>query len=252
MSSTLLSFNLYSSPSISYIFYSLFLHLISFLFSSPLLSTSFLIFVFFRLNLADLAGTSDNISSEILNEYDTRVVQAVQYSFDLFDVNHKNEILSVELERVLSSLGHHPSMDDVTDLIYEMDPKNTGTLGYNNFITYVIPYLRKGYKQAAALSLGKIKICFEKFDLDGDGSLTPYEFKHILNTSNNVSTRLSDEEADRIVEYLDVNKDETVSWDEFKNIFKALSDDTHMDALPAIVSRALRKVSTVSMCTYRT
>ena len=204
------------------------------------------------MNLADLAGTSDNISSEILNEYDTRVVQAVQYSFDLFDVNHKNEILSVELERVLSSLGHHPSMDDVTDLIYEMDPKNTGTLGYNNFITYVIPYLRKGYKQAAAMSLEKIKICFEKFDLDGDGSLTPYEFKHILNTSNNVSTRLSDEEADRIVEYLDVNKDETVSWDEFKNIFKALSDDTHMDALPAIVSRALRKVSTVSMCTYRT
>ena len=197
--------------------------------------------------LADLSGTSDNISSEILNEYDNRVVQAVQYSFDLFDVNHKNEILSVELERVLSSLGHHPSMDDVTDLINEMDPKDTGTLGFNNFITYVIPYLRKGYKQAAAMSLEKIRTCFEKLDLDGDGTLTPFEFKHILNTSNNVSTRLTEEEGDRIVEYLDVNKDETVSWDEFKNIYKALSDDAHMEGLPAVVSRALRKVSTLSL-----
>lgn len=133
-------------------------------------------------------------------------------------------------------------MDCIADLIYEMDPKNTGMLGFNNFITYVIPYLRGGYSQAAVLSLDRLKAFFDKLDLNGDGTLTPHEFKHVVNSSNNESTRLSEEEADEIVDYLDVDKDGTVSWVEFSSVFKVLDDNIQLNELPGPVARALRKV----------
>lgn len=61
----------------------------------------------------------NDISSLILSDYDERVVRAVQQAFDLFDLNNKNEILAVELERVLCSLGQTASMDDITGGIYD-------------------------------------------------------------------------------------------------------------------------------------
>lgn len=192
---------------------------------------------------ADKSGSSDDLTARILSEYDERVIRAVQRAYDIFDINNKNEIQSVELERVLCSLGHSVSMDCIADLIFEMDPKNTGMLGFNNFITYVIPYLRGGYSHAAVLSLDRLKAFFDKLDLNGDGTLNPFEFKHIVNSSKNEATRLTEEEADEIVEYLDVDKDNSISWVEFSSVFKVLEDDSHMRELPAPVARALRKVN---------
>jgi hypothetical protein len=56
----------------------------------------------------------DDMSSRILGDYDERVVRAVQQAFDLFDLNNTNEILAVELERVLCSLGLTATMDEIT------------------------------------------------------------------------------------------------------------------------------------------
>ena len=201
-------------------------------------------YYYYYSSAADKSGTSDDVTDRILSEYDERVIRAVQRAYDIFDVSNRNEIQSVELERVLCSLGQSVSMDCIADLIFEMDPKNTGMLGFNNFITYVIPYLRGGYSQAAVLTLDRLKAFFDKLDLNGDGTLTPHEFKHVVNSSKNESTRLTEEEADEIVEYLDVDKDGTISWVEFSSVFKVLDDDTQLSELPGPVARALRKVRT--------
>ena len=187
-------------------------------------------------------GSADDVSTLILNEYDDRVVRAVQSAFDIFDVNSKNEIQSVELERVLTSLGHNASMDDVTDLIYEIDPKNTGILGFNPFITHVIPYLRSGYDRAAVLSLDRLKLCFQKLDLNGDGTLNLHEFRHVVSSAPNSSTRLCEEELESIVKYLDIDNDGCISWNEFKRIYKAISDEEAFNNLPALICSALRKI----------
>ena len=182
------------------------------------------------------------MSTSILNEYDDRVIRAVQSAFDIFDVNSKNEIQSVELDRVLTSLGHNASMDDVTDLIFEIDPKNTGVLGFNPFITHVIPYLRSGYDRAAVLSLDRLKLCFQKLDLNGDGTLNLHEFRHVVSSAPNSSTRLCEEELESIVEYLDIDNDGCISWNEFKRIYKAINDEDAFASLPALVCTALRKI----------
>jgi Ca2+-binding EF-hand superfamily protein len=99
--------------------------------------------------------------------------------------------LAVELERILSSLGQSASVDDLTDLIYKIDRKNSGVLEFNNFMACVIPYLRDKYKKAPALSLGRLKISFDKMDTNGDGNLNPYEFRHAVNNgSSHFSTGL--------------------------------------------------------------
>ena len=188
------------------------------------------------------SGPVDDVTTLILNSYDERVCAAVQHAFDIFDVNNKNEILAVELERVLCSLGQAASMDDITDLIVEIDRKNTGNLEFNAFVTHVIPYLRAGYKKSTHLSLNQLKLRFDRLDLNCDGTLNQFEFRHVVNFSNHSSTYLSVEESNQIVEYLDVDKDETISWDEFRNILKAFNDDKFMAKLPPAVSCALRKV----------
>lgn len=133
-------------------------------------------------------------------------------------------------------------MDDITDLIVEIDRKNTGVLEFNAFVTYVIPYLRGGYKKSAHVSLTQLKLRFDTLDLNHDGTLNPFEFKHVVNCSTHTSTILNEDESNEIVEYLDVDKDDMISWEEFKNIVKALGDDNLMAKLPPLVCSALRKV----------
>ena len=195
-------------------------------------------------------GSTDEITNQILNSYDERMIKAVQHAFDIFDVNNRNEILAVELERVLCSLGITVSVNQITDLIYDIDRKNTGMLEFNSFITYIIPFLRAGYKNASVLSLDRLKQKFDMLDINSDGTLNPFEFRFVVNHSNNAFTNLTNEESDQIVEYLDVDKDEMISWDEFKTVCNALSDDGLMEALPEGVRTALRKVRTFK--NYRT
>ena len=193
--------------------------------------------------MAEVNGNpADDVSTSILNNYDDRIIKAVQQAFDIFDINNKNEILAVELERVFCSLNQNISIDDITDLIEDIDKKHTGMLRFNNFMTYIIPYLRGRYKQLSIVSLDALKNRFDRLDLNNDGTLNRYEFKHVINQSNHYSTSLTKKENDILVDYLDVDKDEIISWNEFSAVCRALEDESSMSTLNPLLCSALRKV----------
>ena len=67
---------------------------------------------------------------------------------------YRQTILLQDLERIFCCLGLSPSTDDVHELIAEIDPRKTGKLEFNAFISHVVPYLREGYEQYLHASLG--------------------------------------------------------------------------------------------------
>ena len=148
----------------------------------------------------------------------------------------------MELERVLCSLGQTISMDDMSDLIEDIDKKNTGMLQFNDFITHIIPYLRDQYKKLSVLSLDTLKTKFDKFDINNDGSLNQYEFRHIINQSRHNITSLTKIENNILIDYLDVDKNEVISWSEFSQVCQAVDDERLMSTLPPLLCSALRKV----------
>jgi calmodulin len=180
---------------------------------------------------------------KILSDYDEKVVRALQIAFDLFDKSNMNEIPATELERIMNSLGQSPSFEDLERLVFKIDIKSTGLLQFNDFMMHVVPYLREGYKAACELSLQKLRLIFDKMDVNGDGVLQPYEIKHLLKLT---SEQISQSEIDSVVQFLDIDDDGDISWNEFSYINSIVKNDEEMEDLPLDLRSALRKVYEIS------
>ena len=64
----------------------------------------------------------------------------------------------------------------------------------------------------------KLQITFKMFDKDGSGSITPEELKGILG----LSTKYSDKVWNEIISQIEHNKDDEVTYEEFKNMMLKL------------------------------
>jgi Ca2+-binding EF-hand superfamily protein len=179
------------------------------------------------------------ITEKILTEYDKRIVHFLQLAYDIFDPADKNVIPAVELERTLRSVGYTLTYQEIEMLLTAIDPRNTGFLEFNDFMSQVVPFLRAKYGKAADLSMKHLETVFAKFDSTGDGLLQPYELKHILRMT---ARRVTQEEIDALVEYLDVDGDGDISWDEFARLCEVVNNDEEMAALSYNLRSALRKI----------
>ena len=56
-----------------------------------------------------------------------RLKKSVQIAFDLFDEKNNNEIPTIELERILCSIGHNLPTEELAELASEIDKKNKGS-----------------------------------------------------------------------------------------------------------------------------
>jgi calcium-dependent protein kinase len=68
------------------------------------------------------------------------------------------------------------------------------------------------------LTEDKLQITFKLFDKDGSGSITPEELKMILG----LSSKYSDKVWKEILNEIEHNKDDEVTYEEFKNMMKKL------------------------------
>ncbi len=64
----------------------------------------------------------------------------------------------------------------------------------------------------------KLHIAFKMFDKDGSGSITPEELKAILG----LSAKYSDKVWNEIISQIEHNKDDEVTYEEFKNMMLKL------------------------------
>ncbi|RYH09009.1 hypothetical protein EON65_40435, partial [archaeon] len=179
------------------------------------------------------------IAQKIIEEYDKKLIRAMQAAFDLFDESNSGEVPAVELERIMNSVGYFVSFDELQDLVLQIDKKSIGMLNYNDFVSHAVPFVRSRYDLAAQLSIAKLTRVFKKFDLNGDGILQPYELRHILSIG---AKHVMKEELDALIKLLDLDEDGDISWDEFKRVFTYLTDDEYMSSLPYNTRSALRKL----------
>jgi Ca2+-binding EF-hand superfamily protein len=181
-----------------------------------------------------------DVSEKLLSEYDAKMLKAVALAFDMFDQNAANVIAALDIERVLSALGQHANPDEVQDLLQQIDPKETNEVEYNVFMDAVVPFIRSKYPLTFSMSEGMLRKFFSTLDMNGDGSVSHNEFKYILST---VAPNIEPEEKEAMIEYLDVNENDVIEWDEFHMLHITTTDNEAMRRLPELVRHGLRKVN---------
>ena len=187
---------------------------------------------------------------DILREYDDILQRAVQRAFDIFDTKNTNEIPSIELERVLNSLGFSMYIEEVLDLTLLIDPITTGMMEYNSFMTHTMEFLRSKYQEISSVNLEQLQMSFNNLDRNGDGTLTHDEFLYIVDVSNSSHgnlCQLSEVEAAALIKFLDMDNSNTVSWIEFKQLYELMNEPEKMTSLPMSIQRAIRKIQYASL-----
>ncbi|KAG1225382.1 hypothetical protein G6F68_019939 [Rhizopus microsporus] len=61
----------------------------------------------------------------------------------------------------------------------------------------------------------ELKVCFEKFDKNGDGQISEEELKQVM---NELGERLTGEEIKDMIKDADTNNDGQISFEEFKGL----------------------------------
>jgi len=84
----------------------------------------------------------------------------------------------------------------------------------NGYIEYE-EFLRVALNKNTLLSKENLKLAFENFDADGDGTLKAEEIKNILGTKNN-------EYFDKLLLKIDQNKDGLISFQEFSMLMNSI------------------------------
>ena len=168
----------------------------------------------------------------------------------MFDADTTNQIPLPEVERILCSVGFDTDVHDLLPLLNKLDKSGTGLVDYNDYMYYVIAHIRGRYRHFSHLSRVRISDYFLKLDSNGDGYLSPYEFKHLVHSACDWDgCKLTDDECDAIIELLDVDGDGCLSLLEFMRVFDILEVINHddFDDLPHDSRSGLRKIQFSSL-----
>jgi Ca2+-binding EF-hand superfamily protein len=182
---------------------------------------------------------SDAITAEILHNYDDKMMDALLHAFENFDKSGTGKVNIVELERLMRCLSLRPSQDSLDTLMVKLDRKATGSFDYSDVKEHLIPFIRSMYKENVKGSLPKCKQAFDLLDKNGDGTLQPSEFRHVV--SSHIGD-VSNKELDALMEYLDVDHNGAVDWQEFARMYSLTTDEQAMAALDIDLRKVMRKI----------
>ena len=188
-------------------------------------------------------GELTDIDLEILKAYDETIVKSAQRIFDIFDSKNNNEVSTIELDRMITSLGYKYSPDEIASLIDDIDKRKSGIMFYDSYIAVIVPFLRSKYKSYRDVSINWLRNFFESLDLNGDRILSKSEFFHVVGCLKDNAAPLTNEECQALMDYLDKDKDMSVDWAELEVAFDLLDDRAALEELPDIIQNALSKVS---------
>jgi Ca2+-binding EF-hand superfamily protein len=90
----------------------------------------------------------------------------------------------------------------------------------------VVPYLRKQYHESSKMSLSLLKQLFKALDIDETGELSPHEVEYLLKVN---ATGITTEEIDAFIDFLDVDGDRQLTWNEFARVFSYINDNARIN-----------------------
>ena len=126
---------------------------------------------------------------------------------DLFDPNNEGFINSKDTSKILQAMGRTLEEEDEQNFLQAADPDNTGKITKDNFLATV----------EALFSLSKDDVndlleAFKIFDINNTGKISVKDFKKIL---VKIGQAFSEEEADDIIKYINVDKEGNIDYADF-------------------------------------
>ena len=126
---------------------------------------------------------------------------------DLYDPNNEGIINSKDTSKILQAMGRTLEEDDEQNFLQAADPDNTGKITKDNFLATV----------EALFSLSKDDVndlleAFKIFDINNTGKISVKDFKKIL---VKIGQAFSEEEADDIIKYINVDKEGNIDYADF-------------------------------------
>ena len=144
----------------------------------------------------------------------------------MFDKDGDGTVSTKELGAVMRSLGNNPTQEELEELIDDADRDGSGSVDFREFVELMIK------REAEKETIDDLKQVFRVFDKvtfsatffnwdkmkcqDGNGYVSTSEIKFVLNS---VGLHFTDEEILEMVQEADIDGDQHVSFDEFRDIF---------------------------------
>jgi calmodulin len=131
-------------------------------------------------------------------------------TFMMFDKDGDGSVSTKELGAVMRSLGNNPTEEELEDMIDDADRDGSGSVDFQEFVELMIK------REAEKETVDDLKQVFRVFDKDGNGFVSTSEIKFVLKS---VGLIFTDDEISEMVQEADIDGDQHISFDEFRDIF---------------------------------
>ncbi|KAL1673153.1 hypothetical protein EV122DRAFT_294396 [Schizophyllum commune] len=153
----------------------------------------------------------------------------VKDAFESFDRDGNGMITVDELRGVMHSLNRRPTDEQIMEMIDKVDVDGDGRVNFREFLMLMgadASFFRPDdmvVDGAPSAAEKEIKEIFRSFDKNGDGTVSVNELKEILES---FGTRLSQGQAEAMINAADTNGDGVVGYEEFVKVKTPISDTT--------------------------
>lgn len=156
-------------------------------------------------------------------------------AFNLYDTEDSGAIDVDQFAKILKSLKIEKEDDKIQSIIKEVDSNHDGQVDFKEFVTAMTSLLdpngepktssssaqnekksqnRKSYSRSMSKhETDDLKMCFEKFDSNGDGQISFTELKNLM---DGLGDKLTEQELKDMMTDADTNKDGFIDFEEFK------------------------------------
>eukprot|EP00994_Dinema_validum_P004480 NODE_2534_length_680_cov_85.637084_g2075_i0.p1 GENE.NODE_2534_length_680_cov_85.637084_g2075_i0~~NODE_2534_length_680_cov_85.637084_g2075_i0.p1 ORF type:complete len:171 (-),score=64.92 NODE_2534_length_680_cov_85.637084_g2075_i0:166-624(-) len=127
--------------------------------------------------------------------------------FTEYDRDGGGTISTNELGLAMRKAGFHPSPEELISIIADVDQDSSGTIDFSEFLTLM------ARQQFAGDPESEVKSAFRIFDMDGNGTVSQQELKHVMDS---IGTKMKPEELLAMMAELDTDGSGEIDYDEFK------------------------------------
>ncbi|KAL8187775.1 UNVERIFIED_CONTAM: hypothetical protein K2H54_055739 [Gekko kuhli] len=141
------------------------------------------------------SSLADRLTEEQIAEF--------KEAFSLFDKDSDGTITTKEFDTVMCSRRQNPTEAELQDMINEVDADGND---FPEFLTMMARKMKDTDNKEEILKT------FSVFDKDGNGYISAAELCHVM---TNLGEKLTDEEADEMIQEADIDGDGQVNYEEF-------------------------------------
>uniref|UniRef100_A0A5K3EY18 Calmodulin n=1 Tax=Mesocestoides corti TaxID=53468 RepID=A0A5K3EY18_MESCO len=130
--------------------------------------------------------------------------------FALFDRDHNGYMSLSELKTMMKQFNRACTTDEAKEIFSSLDKNNDGRIDFREFVALMQPLMDEAKGEDFYF-----KIAFAFFDKNDDGNITTGELRQVL---HNLHLKLTDSEIDDMITEADLDRNGTISYEEFLNM----------------------------------